>query len=328
MAEIYSLDGNSGGSDAASALLAASVLNGNNGGWGGWGNNPMAMAFMFPFIMPFVLPFMNMMYGNGWGGGFGGNGGAGFISNQLNNDAGRQLIMQAVQGNASAIDRIAALLNTTHDQVQDGIAALNTSILNVGTDTKMTGLQIINAMQSGNTALQSQICQGINTLASQLSSCCCENRLTTSQQTNTLQQAINGVNQNISETRAAQQLADCQQTYALTDTMNKNFLALDNKIDALESSRKDREITALTAEVATLKSQNFTTGVVQQAVSPVLGQIASLAKEVDDIKCKMPETVSVQYPNLAVVNATPYVSGGFYPNGYNYGWGGNGNIVF
>ena len=152
------------------------------------------------------------------------------------------------------------------------------------------------------------------------------------QQTNALQNSINDVNQNISTTRAAQQLADCQQTYALTDTMNRNFLALDNKIDALESNRKDREITALTAEVATLKSQNFTTGVVQQAVAPVVGQLSNIQNEIDDIKCKMPATVSVQYPNLVAMNATPYVSGGFYPNGYSYGGfygnGFGGNIVF
>ena len=113
--------------------------------------------------------------------------------------------------------------------------------------------------------------------------------------------------------------------------MNRNYLALDNKIDALESNRKDREITALTAENAQLKSQNFTAGVVQQAVAPLNAQLVGLAKEVDDIKCRMPETVSVQYPNLQVFNATPYVSGGFYPNGYGYGGWGNGfggNVVF
>lgn len=60
----------------------------NNNGWGGM-NNPMWMMFMYPFI----LPFINGMYGNGWGGNFGGmNGGAGFLANQLNNDAGRELI--------------------------------------------------------------------------------------------------------------------------------------------------------------------------------------------------------------------------------------------
>jgi hypothetical protein len=181
----------------------------------------------------------------------------------------------------------------------------------------MSTLQLINAVQAGDA-----------NLASTIQKCCCDNQLALCQQTNALQNSINNVNDNITATRAAQQLSDCQQTYALTDTMNRNYLALDNKIDQLESNRKDREITALTAEVATLKSQNFTTGVVQQAVAPVIGQLSSLAREVDDIKCRMPETVSVQYPNLQVFNATPYVSGGFYPNGYyGNGFGGN-NFVF
>ena len=138
------------------------------------------------------------------------------------------------------------------------------------------------------------------------------------------------MNENIAANRAAQQLSDCQQTYAITDTMNRNYLALDNKIDALESSRKDREITALTAKVAQLESQNFTTGVLGSAVAPINAALASLAKEVDDIKCKQPATVSVPFPNLAAVNMTPYVSGGYYQGGYNgfYGAPGIGGFNF
>jgi hypothetical protein len=165
--------------------------------------------------------------------------------------------------------------------------------------------QIINSIQAGDNALASQLCK-----------CCCDNQLAMCQQTNALQNSINGVNNSVQAKAAADQLAMCQQTYALTDTFNRGYLALDNKIDALESNRKDREITALTAEVAQLKSQNFTTGVVQQAVSPILGQLSALANEVDDIKLKMPNTIPVQYPNIVGVNATPYM--GYY--------GGNGGF--
>lgn len=264
MAEFYRLDDTNRGSDASTMLAAAALAN-NNNGFGGMGN-PMALAFMFPFIMPFVLPFMNMMYGgNGWGN-FGGvnNGGAGFISNQLNNDAGRQLIMQAVQGNASAIDRLANILNTTHDQIQQGICSLNTSVLNVGNNVNMTGMQIINAMQSGNSALQSSIAQGLAGILAQMNS-------------NSKDEAM----------------AHCQQTYNLTETFNRGFLALDNKIDAMESSRKDREIASLTAQVAKLESQNFTAGAIQQAIAPVLGQLAGLREEVDSIKRCQPPTITL-----------------------------------
>ena len=277
MADIYRLDDNNHGSDTAATLLAASALAGNGGGWGGFGNNPLAMAFMFPFIMPFVMPFMNMMYGNGWGGfgGFGGNnGGAGFISNQLNNDAGRQLIMQAVQGNASAIDRLANLLNTTHDQIQQGICGLNSTMLTFNGDMKLTGAQIINAMQSGNASLQSSIAQGLAGILAQMNA-------------NSKDEAM----------------AHCQQTYNLTDTINRGFLGLDNKIDAMESARKDREITALTAQVAKLESQGFTQAVIGQALAPINAQLAGIRSEVDAVKCKLPETMTLPNTQYTIVPA-------------------------
>lgn len=296
MAEIYSIPDNNGGGSDAATLLAASALAGNGGGFGGFGNNPMALAFMFPFIMPFVLPFMNMMYGGNFGGFGGNNAGAGFISNQLNNDAGRELIMQAIQGNQNAISQLAGLLNTTHDQIQQGINTLNTSILSVGNNVGMTGLQIINAMQSGDNAIQSSIAQGLAGILAQMNS-------------NSKDEAM----------------AHCQQTYNLTEAMNRNYLALDNKIDAMESSRKDRELAAKDAEIATLKSQNFTAGVIAQNLAPVNAALASLNKEVDDIKCKLPNTINVEYPQVSVVNTTPFMGGVVYPyaqGGYGGYYGG------
>ena len=221
--------------------------------------------------------------------------------------------MQAVtsQGEASrsAIQALATTLGQDFNLVNAGVANVQNTLSNLALQQAVSVPQIINAIQNGDAAMTSAF-----------QKCCCDNQLAMCQQTNTLQNAINGVGNKVDAKAAADQLAMCQQTYALTDTMNKNFIALDNKLDAMKSSRKAREITALTAEVASLKSQNFTTGVVQQAVSPVLGQIASLAKEVEDIKGKMPNTVPVQYPNLQVVNSTPYM-GGFYGNGF-------GNVVF
>ena len=105
--------------------------------------------------------------------------------------------------------------------------------------------------------------------------------------------------------------------------MNRNFLAIDNKLDAMESNRKDREITALTAQVAKLESQNFTAGIVQQAVAPLNAAINGIAREVDDIKCSMPQTVPVQWPQIQAINTTPYAGNyfgnGFFGNGWNNG---------
>ena len=324
MAEIYQLPEN--GSNNGSNIPFSIPI-----GFGGYGNGFGSGLGGFNSIADlFGLAIIASMFGwgnGGFGGGFGNWGGnagqLGFLSNQLNNDSGRELIMNAItnQGEASrtAIQTLSTMLGQDFNLVNAGIQSAQNTLNQIANAQGMSTLQMINAVQAGDA-----------NLASTIQKCCCDNQLATCQQTNTLQNAINGVGQQVASKAAADQLAMCQQTYALTDTMNRNYLAIDNKLDAMESGRKDREITALTAKVAQLESQNFTTGVVQQAVAPVIGQISSLAREVDDIKCRMPETVSVQYPNLQVFNATPYVSGGFYPNGFN-GWYGNGfgnNITF
>lgn len=298
--------------------------------FGGFGNgfgsfNSIADLFGLAIIAS-MFGWGNNGFG-GFGGGWGGNGTAGFLSNQLNNDSGRELIMNAVnaQGEASrtAVSNLATALGQDFNLVNSGVQNVQNALSTLALQQAVSVPQIMNSIASGDASI-----------ISAFQKCCCDNQLAICQQTNALQSDISGVRTAIEAKSAADQLAMCQQTYALTDTMNRNYLALDNKIDALESSRKDREITSLTAQVSKLESQNFTAGIVQQAVAPVNSALAALAREVDDIKCKQPSTVSVQYPNLVALNATPYVSGGFYQGGFGnggyygpgWGYGGNGLI--
>ena len=330
MAEIYQLpeNGNNNGSNIPFSIPIGFGGMGNGFGNGFGSFNSIADLFGLAIIAS-MFGWGNGGFGGGFGGNWGGGNAAGFLSNQLNNDSGRELIINAVtnQGEASrtAIQTLSTMLGQDFNVVNAGIQSAQNTLNQIANTQGMSTLQLINAVQAGDA-----------NLASTIQKCCCDNQLAMCQQTNALQNSINGVNNSVQAKAAADQLAMCQQTYNLTDTMNRNYLALDNKIDALESNRKDREITSLTAKVAELESQKFTTGVVQQAVSPILGQLSALNNEIDDIKCKLPETVNVQYPNLQVVNATPYVNGGFYPNnGFNYYgngfFGGNGfgnGIVF
>ena len=322
MAEIYQLpDSNSGNNGTNIPFSIPIGLGGFGNGGFGFGNggfNSIADLFGLAIIAS-MFGWGNGGFGGGFGNWGGGNGQLGFLSNQLNNDSGRELIMNAItsQGEASrsAIQNLATTLGQDFNLVNAGVSNVQNALSTLALQQAVSVPQIINSIQSGDAALASQLCK-----------CCCDNQLAMCQQTNALQRDINNVNQSVASKAAADQLAMCQQTYALTDTMNRNYLALDNKIDGLESNRKDREITALTAKIAQLESQNFTTGVVQQAVAPILGQLAGIQNEVDDIKNKMPNTVPVQYPNLQVVNATPYM-GGFYGNGF-YGNGFGNGIVF
>lgn len=124
-------------------------------------------------IIGFIL---GLLFGNGgwFGNGFGGNGGfggTGYIANQLNNDAGRDLIMQGINGNADAVRTLATTLNSDFNAVQTALGTISSGLQSVGSQVGMSGLQVVNAIQSGNASL-----------ASQLAQCCCENRLLTTQQ--------------------------------------------------------------------------------------------------------------------------------------------------
>lgn len=306
------------GIDATTALLL-----GNNGGFGNGFNNPLWMMFMYPFI----LPFFNM-FGGGLGnfGNFGmnGNNGTGFITNQLNNNAGRDLILQALNGRADALGQLATITNTNVDSVREGLNTMALKLSEVGSQVGMSGLQVINSVQSGNASL-----------AQQLASCCCENRLATCQQTNTLQSAIAAhdasVRLQLAQNEAADQLSVCQQTNALGTQADRNTNSI---LGAIANQN-----TMITKEFCDLKERELQDKINMQGeiITQLRGQISNdkqteafnnafraLDDKIDAIAAKQPNTVPVTWPNLIAANATPYV-------GQNYGYWGNGfgnNIVF
>ena len=267
----------------------------NNGGFGG--NNWIWILFLW------------LIWGWGGNGMWGGNGNNGFLSNQIANDSGRELLMNAIQGNSTAIQNLANLLNTEVNTVQNGIFTLNNAITSVGTQVGMSGLQIQNAIQSGNASIASQICQ-----------CCCENRLAIANQTNTLQSQM-------AANQAADQLAVCQQTNTLStqaerntrdivDAIQNQSVMINDKFCDLEKRELQDKINSLTADNALLRSN--ADNAAQTAF--INEKFNTVATELAAIKASQPNTVPVQWPQLTAVNTTPYM-GNFY-GGWN-GWGNN-----
>lgn len=267
----------------------------NNGGFGG--NNWIWILFLW------------MIWGWGGNGNWGGNGSNGFLSNQIANDSGRELLMNAIQGNGNSIRELASLLNTEVSTVQNGIFTLNNAITSVGTQVGMSGLQIQNAIQSGNASIASQICQ-----------CCCENRLAIANQTNTLQSQM-------AAAQAADQLAVCQQTNTLStqaerntrdivDAIQNQSVMINDKFCDLEKRELQDKINSLTADNALLRSN--ANNAAQTAF--INEKFNTVATELAAIKASQPNTVPVQWPQLTAVNTTPYM-GNFY--GSWNGWGNN-----
>ncbi len=64
----------------------------------------------------------------GWGGngfGFGGRGNGAGLANEINNDYGRSLLMDAIGGNRNALSNLATQLNCTEGQIQQAISAFD-----------------------------------------------------------------------------------------------------------------------------------------------------------------------------------------------------------
>ena len=317
--KIYTIpDGHSSIDPALMMALSQNGGFGNNGGW---------MWMMFMWIL-----FPWLFNGNGFGNGFGGNG---FLANQLNNDAGRDLLLQAINGRADALSQLSQMLNTSVSNVQNGVYAIQNAVQSVGAQVGLSGHQVINSVQAGNAALSQQLCN-----------CCCENRLAICNQTNalqaqaaanhsaaTLQSAQNhaATQLQMAQIESADQLAVCQQTNALQNHPERDTNAILSAIGA--------QTTAMTKEFCDLKERELQNKIDTQGdiITQLRNQISNdhqtlqfnaafhaLDDKIDSIAAKQPNTVPVQWPNLVAANATPQIGQSYYPWGNGFG----NNIVF
>ena len=235
-----------------------------------------------------------------WGGNgnmFGRNGGLDGIPNQINNDFGRDILLQAINGNGTAISQLASTLNCDMNTLQNAICQVQSSIQGVGNQVGMSGQQIINAIQAGN-------CQ----IGHQIADCCCnvrtaittqgyENQLATINQTNALQSTMNSNNQAI---------------LARLDAMSNQ--ALLDKIDALREKNS-----SLTAQLSNEHQTSAIQAYQAQSLIPVNAALQDLSTRLGAIECKQPATVTVPYipamSNLVPVSYSQPVN--FSTVGYN-----------
>ena len=261
------------------------LLGGGNGNGGFFGNNGG-----FQDIIALIV--IAAIFGNG-------NFGFGVNNNQGANE-GREMIMQTLNRNGVDIASLAQAVNTSSDQILAGINSVSQAICGLGNQMGQNTNSILTAIMQGNNALTSQICN-----------CCCdmkqlvatqgyESQLAMCNQTNTL---VNTANQN---------------TLSLRDSATANTQAIIAKLDAMQNQALQDKIASLTAEKATLtaeisqRNQNATIlNAVGQQIAPLAAGLQALQSDVDGIKCKLPNTVPVQYPNIVGVNMDTYRAAAF-----------------
>ena len=250
----------------------------------------------------------------------------------VNGNEGRQYLADIMNGRFDNLNTLAQMVNTSVEGVKTGVFGLQNAITEVSGQIGMSGLQTINAIQSGNTSILSKLCE-----------CCCENRLAICQQTNSIQSTLAsnhaddilqaeknaaGLQLQLSQLDGANKLSVCQQTNALQNQAERDTNAILNAIAG--------QNTLITKEFCDLKERELQSKIDTQSdvITQLRNQISNdhqtlqfnaafkaLDNKIGAIAAKQPNTVPVQWPNIVGVNTTPCIGQGLYPGGNFGGWG-------
>ena len=259
----------------------------------------------------------------------------------VNGNEGRQYLADIMNGRFDNLNTLAQMVNTSVEGVKTGVFGLQNAITEVSGQIGMSGLQTINAIQSGNTSILSKLCE-----------CCCENRLAICQQTNSIQSTLAsnhaddilqaeknaaGLQLQLSQLDGANKLSVCQQTNALQNQAERDTNAILNAIAG--------QNTLITKEFCDLKERELQSKIDTQSdvITQLRNQISNdhqtlqfnaafqaLDNKIGAIAAKQPNTVPVQWPNIVGVNTTPCIGQSFYPGGNFGGWGSGfgGGVVY
>ena len=259
----------------------------------------------------------------------------------VNGNEGRQYLADIMNGRFDNLNTLAQMVNTSVEGVKTGVFGLQNAITEVSGQIGMSGLQTINAIQSGNTSILSKLCE-----------CCCENRLAICQQTNSIQSTLAsnhaddilqaeknaaGLQLQLSQLEGANKLSVCQQTNTLQNQAERDTNAILNAIAG--------QNTLITKEFCDLKERELQSKIDTQSdvITQLRNQISNdhqtlqfnaafnaLDSKIGAIAAKQPNTIPVQWPNLVGVNTTPCIGQGLYPGGNFGGWGSGfgGGVVY
>ena len=250
----------------------------------------------------------------------------------VNGNEGRQYLADIMNGRFDNLNTLAQMVNTSVEGIKTGVFGLQNAITQVAGQIGMSGLQTINAIQSGNTSILSKLCE-----------CCCENRLAICQQTNSIQSTLAanhaddilqaeknsaGLQLQLSQLEGANKLSICQQTNTLQNQAERDTNAILNAIAG--------QNTLITKEFCDLKERELQSKIDTQSdvITQLRNQISNdhqtlqfnaafnaLDSKIGAIAAKQPNTIPVQWPNIVGVNTTPCIGQGFYPGGNFGGWG-------
>lgn len=272
--------GNNGFESIIALIIVAAIFGNGNFGFGGWGNN-------------------------------GANG-----ANVIASTAEREMLLSAIQRNGVDLSQLASSINCSVGRVHDAVGDVSTQICNLAGQNGLSFQQTINAIQSGNAAISTQLCN-----------CCCEitkaisdsNYLTERGFCNTNQILSQGFSSVAYETQ--RQTCDIEKAIAASTAQimegqrAAEMRDLQDKLDALREKNAQQAVMLNNAQ----QTAQFST------------MLAPIASDLAELKCNQVPVKKIACPEQYVpLNTSVNATYGLIPtgcgfNGWN-GWGGwNGN---
>lgn len=287
------------------SYVAGLMNNGNNGGF--FGNNAWEGII--------ALIVVAAIFGNN------GNGGGIFGGGNNNNSAEREMLMSAIQRNGTDLSQLAQTIGCSTGRLHDAIGEISTQICNFAGQNGMSFQQVINSIQSGNSALATQLCN-----------CCCEIKSAIADSNYLTERGFCNTNQILSQGFSSVAYETQRQTCDIEKAIAGSTSQITARLDAMEKAGLYDKIDALREKNGTLTTQlnlehqnAYTAGVVGQAIAPVNAALGDLSSRLAKIECKQPETVTIPYipamgSYIPVNYSVPVHFGQNYSGcGYNYG---------
>lgn len=274
--------GNNGFESIIALIIVAAIFGNGNFGFGGWGNN-------------------------------GANG-----ANVIASTAEREMLLSAIQRNGVDLSQLASSINCSVGRVHDAVGDVSTQICNLAGQNGLSFQQTINAIQSGNAAISTQLCN-----------CCCEITKAISDSNYLTERGFCNTNQILSQGFSSV----AYETQRQTCDIEKAIAASTAQI--MEGQRA-AEMRDLQDKLDALREKNAQQAVMlnnAQQTAQFSAMLAPITEDLASIKCKLPKTevVNVQ-PDYIPVNRSvnvayaPYYGCGYgFGPGYGTGWNGNCN---
>ena len=261
---------------------------GNNGFFGGNGIEGIIGLIV-------VLALIGGFNGNG-NGLFGGNG-----NNNNGNNYAYDALLSAIQRNGTDISQLAQTVGISSDRIHDAIGQVSTQICNLAGQNGMSFQQVTNAILSGNAQLSSQLAQ-----------CCCSIEKSILESNYLTERGFCNTNQILTKGFSDIGYAFRDQTCNLEKSGSANTAAIIAKLDAIEDSRKDRELAEKDRVIATLTARSER----QAELQPIYTAL-------QEIQCNQPPVKKISCPEQYVqLNSGINATYGLIPTcGYGLGYG-------